>query len=308
MNDTVLSGQRLQRRRQRFAALHVLGTIAPGILWIIVFLILPSVFLISVAFMSNGPYGTPEMPLTFDAFRQLAGFGILGWSPGNLATLGRSLWQTLITTISVSVIAYPLAFYITTRRPASRPVMLLLVIVPSWTNQVIRAYGWMTLLEPGSLPSRIAAGLGLIPEHLGLYPSNFAVGLSLVYNFLPFMTLPLYAAFERLDYAQVEAARDLYANQFRTFWHAVLPQTLPGLMAGIVLVSIPAFGMFVIPKLLGGGKAFMLGNLVANQFTIASNWPLGAAASILMLLATFVGLAIFRRMGRQLGGTEAAVI
>lgn len=287
---------------------HLIGTVSPGVAWIIVFLVIPSGFLISVAFMSTSAYGLPQPPWTLEAFRELAGFGILGWSPGNLFTLLRSLWYTVLATGLVTVVAYPLAFYITTRRASVRPLMLLLVVVPSWTNQVIRAYGWMNLLAPDTLLSRAAAALGLIPPHLGLYPSDFAVILGLIYNFLPFMVLPLYAAFEKLDYEQVEAARDLYGNPVRAFRHAVLPQTLSGLLAGVVLVSIPAFGMFVIPQLLGGGKAFMLGNLVANQFTVSSNWPLGAAGALLMLIATFVGLVILRRLGRRLGGGEEMVI
>lgn len=287
---------------------HLLGTVTPGVAWIVIFLVIPSGFLISVAFMSTTAYGLPQPPWTLEAFRELAGFGILGWSPGNLYTLLRSLSYTVVATGLVTVVAYPVAFYITTRRVSVRPLMLLLVVVPSWTNQVIRAYGWMNLLAPSTPLSRGAVALGLIPPHLGLYPSNFAVILGLVYNFLPFMVLPLYAAFEKLDYEQIEAARDLYGNPARAFLHAVLPQTLPGLLAGVVLVAIPAFGMFVVPQLLGGGKAFMLGNLVANQFTVSSNWPLGAAGALLMLVATFMGLVILRRLGKRLGGGEEMVI
>ncbi|SDL60711.1 spermidine/putrescine transport system permease protein [Modicisalibacter muralis] len=287
---------------------HLLFSVAPGAAWIFAFLVLPSLYLMSVAFMSNGPYGLPQMPLSLDAFKQLAGFGFLGWSPGNLYTLVRSLWQTIVSTLLVVVIAYPVAYYITTCRERWRPLLLLLVVVPSWTNQVIRAFGWMNLLAPGTPLSDLADALGLIGPHMGLYPSNFAVTLGLVYNFLPFMVLPLYAAFEKLDKALVQAAQDLYASPTRAFWHAVFPQTLPGLLAGTVLVAIPAFGMYVIPELLGGGKGMMLGNLVANQFAASSNWPLGAAGAILMLIATFVGLFAMRRVGRRLGGGEEVVI
>lgn len=287
---------------------HLLFSVAPGAAWIFAFLVLPSLYLMSVAFMSNGPYGLPQMPLSLDAFKQLAGFGFLGWSPGNLYTLIRSLWQTLVSTLLVVIIAYPVAYYITTCRERWRPLLLLLVVVPSWTNQVIRAFGWMNLLAPGTPLSDLVDALGLIGPHMGLYPSNFAVTLGLVYNFLPFMVLPLYAAFEKLDKALVQAAQDLYASPVRAFWHAVFPQTLPGLLAGTVLVAIPAFGMYVIPELLGGGKGMMLGNLVANQFAASSNWPLGAAGAILMLIATFIGLFAMRRVGKRLGGGEEVVI
>ncbi|GAA5177241.1 ABC transporter permease [Modicisalibacter zincidurans] len=287
---------------------HLLFSVMPGAVWILIFLVLPSLYLMAVAFMTNGAYGLPELPLSLDAFKQLAGFGFLGWSPGNLYTLLRSLWQTLVSTGLVVLVAYPIAYYITTCRTSLRPLMLLAVVVPSWTNQVIRAFGWMNLLAPGTPLSDAAQALGLIGDYMGLYPSNFAVTLGLVYNFLPFMVLPLYAAFEKLDVAQVQAAQDLYAAPVRAFWHAVFPQTLPGLLAGTVLVAIPAFGMYVIPELLGGGKGMMLGNLVANQFAGGSNWPLGAAGALLMLLATFVGLFAMRRIGKRLGGGEEVVI
>lgn len=287
---------------------HLLFSVMPGAVWIIVFLVLPSVYLMAVAFMTNGPYGLPQMPLSLESFRQLAGFGFLGWSPGNLYTLLRSLWQTVLSTVLVVIVAYPIAYYITTCREKWRPIMLLVVVVPSWTNQVIRTFGWMNLLAPGTPLSDAAQALGLIAPNMGLYPSNFAVTLGLVYNFLPFMVLPLYAAFEKLDTAQVQAAQDLYASPVRAFWHAVFPQTLPGLLAGTVLVAIPAFGMYVIPELLGGGKGMMLGNLVASQFAGSANWPLGAAGAILMLIATFAGLFAMRRIGKRLGGGEEVVI
>lgn len=286
----------------------LLLTVAPAAAWIGLFLVLPSLYLVTIAFLSSGPYGLPERPFSLNAFRELAGFGFLGWSPGNLYTLLRSLWQTLLATTLVTVIAYPIAYFITTFPPERRAIMLLLVVVPSWTNQVIRTFGWMNLLAPDTPLADAAALLGLIAPELGLFPSRFAVVLGLVYNFLPFMVLPLYAAFEKLDRAQVEAAGDLYARPVDVFRHAVLPQTLPGLLAGVVLVSIPAFGMYVIPELLGGGNSYMLGNLVARQFAGGSNWPLGAAGALLMIAATLIGLQVLRRLGRRLGGGEEVVL
>ena len=173
------------------------------------------------------------------------------------------------------------------------------------------AQGEFTLaleLPEGTPLAELAEAMGMIAPNMGLYPSNFAVTLGLVYNFLPFMVLPLYAAFEKLNLSLVEAAQDLYASPLKAFWHAVFPQTLPGLLAGVVLVAIPAFGMYVIPELLGGGKGMMLGNLVANQFAGSANWPLGAAGAILMLIATFIGLYAMRRIGKRLGGGEEVVI
>ncbi|RJS93297.1 ABC transporter permease [Salinisphaera sp. Q1T1-3] len=295
-------------RAARTRTLHLLAVISPGVLWIVIFLVLPSAYLMTIAFMSNGPYGLPQMPWTLDAFKQLAGYGFLGWSPGNLYTLLRSLWQTVLATGLVIAMAYPMAYYISTAPARLRPLMLLAVVVPSWTNQVIRAIGWMNILSPGSPISDGVAALGLISPQMGLFPSKFAVVVGLVYNFLPFMVLPLYAVFEKLDWGQIDAARDLGAGPLRSFRHAVLPQTLPGLLAGTVLVSIPAFGMYVIPELLGGGKSMMLGNLVARQFAEASNWPLGAAGALIMIVATLGGLVVLRRLGRKLGGDTQVVL
>ncbi|MCK9515693.1 MAG: ABC transporter permease [Ottowia sp.] len=289
-------------------AWHILGVIMPGVLWIVVFLVVPMLLLVGIAFMTNGPYGLPEQPFTLDAFRQLAGFGLLGWGPGNLLVILRTLWQTALATLLVTLISYPVAYYVTTRPPALQPILLLLVVAPSWSNQVIRAMGWMNLLAPGTPLSTLAAKLGLIAPELGLFPSAFAVTLGLVYDFLPFMVLPLYASFERLDHAQVEAAYDLHAGPVRAFLHAVLPQTLPGLLAGIMLVGIPAFGMYVVPELLGGGKSLMLGNLIARQFQDASNWPYGAAASIVMIAVTLVGLVVLRRLSRRAAGGVEVVL
>ncbi|WP_353214925.1 ABC transporter permease [Salinisphaera hydrothermalis] len=296
------------KRREPSHFGHLMAVISPGVIWIVVFLVLPSAYLMTIAFMTNGTYGLPRMPLTLEAFKELAGFGFLGWSPGNLYTLIRSIWQTVLSTSLVIVMAYPIAYYITRAPARMRPLMLLAVVVPSWTNQVIRAIGWMNILSPGSPVSDLAASMGLIPAQMGLFPSKFAVVVGLVYNFLPFMVLPLYAVFEKLDYAQIDAARDLRAGPIRTFIHAVLPQTLPGLLAGTVLVSIPAFGMYVIPELLGGGKSMMLGNLVARQFAAASNWPLGAAGALIMIIATLLGLLVLRRMGKKLGGDSQVVL
>jgi spermidine/putrescine transport system permease protein len=287
---------------------QLLLTLLPGVGVITVFLVLPSLYLVGMAFLSTGPYGLPTGPVSLQAFRELAGFGFLGWSPGNLYTLLRSIGQTLLATILVILIAYPAAYYITTRPVPWRPVLLLAVVVPSWTNQVIRSVGWMNIFAPGTPVSDLAAALGLIAPEMGLFPSRFAVIVGLVYNFLPFMILPLYAAFERLDTAQVEAARDLYATPWAVFRHAVLPQTLPGLMAGTVLVAIPAFGMYVVTELLGGGRSLMVGNFVARQFTQAGNWPLGAAGALIMIVVTLIGLKVLRDLGRRLGGDREVVL
>lgn len=302
------ASQHAHRRYRRRQTRHLLWTTMPSVIWVSLFLVLPSLYLVSMAFMTNDPYGQPVMPLTTTAFHQLAGEGILGWNPGNIYTLLRSLWYTVIASALTVVVSYPLAYYISNARPNLRPIMLLALVVPSWTNQVVRTFGWMNLLAPDTPLTDLASSLGLISSYMGLYPSSFAVMMGLVYNFLPFMVLPLYASFEKLDISQLEAARDLYASPIKAFWAAIFPQTLPGLLAGLVLVAIPAFGMYVVPELLGGGRAMMIGSLVALQFAEGANWPLGAAGALVMLIATLLGIYLLRRMGRKFGGGEEVLI
>jgi len=293
MNDTLPRGH---------ARLIALGTtIMPGAGWLVFFLLLPVILVVLMAFASTSPEGAPTWPPSWEGLRQAAGFGILGFSDGNLRALARSMVQALMTTSVCAVLAYGVVFFILGRPAAWRGLLLLAVVVPSWTNQVVRAYAWMQLLGPEALLSRLAQHLGLVSAHLGLYPSYLAVFLGLVYNFLPYMVVPLYAAAERIDWTLQEAGSDLYATGWRLFRHAVLPQTYPGLLSGIILVLIPAFGNFVVPQLLGGNKATMLGNLIANQFTINGDWPYGSALTLIMLAMTLLAIIFMRRLGSREG-------
>jgi len=286
----------------RARALRLWITAGPGLVWIVMFLILPSVVLLAIGFFSIGNYGNPRLPLTLEPLREVAGFSILGWSPGNLEVIFRSLLQALSAAALTILLSYPLVFFITTRRPATRPLLLLLVILPSWTNQVVRTYAWFELLGPRSGLAHAAQFLGLIPPHLGLLPGVFAMQIGLTYNYLPYMVVPLYAAAEKLDWNLVEAGRDLYASGAKLFWATVFPQTVPGLLAGLILVAVPAFGDYVVPTLLGGGKSMMIGSLIAAQFLQTPNWPYGAALTLFMLVFTAAGLIVFRVMSRRLGG------
>ncbi len=283
-------------------------TSGPGLFWIILFLLLPSGIMLGIAFFTNSDFGSPVLPLSLSSFSQVAGFGILGWTSANFTVLIRSLLQAGIATTMTILLAYPLVFFIVSRPANLRPVLLLFAIVPSWTNQVVRTYAWMQLLNPFAPVSHLAQSLGLIPPHLGLMPGNFAVFIGLTYNYLPYMVVPLYAAVEKLDWTLVEAGRDLYASGPKLFFNAVFPQTVPGLLSGIILVGIPAFGDYVVPQLLGGDKAMMLGSLIASQFTFSPDWPYGAALTIIMLVFTCIGLVVFRRLTQRLGGGEGAML
>lgn len=296
-------------RAERFGrAMRLWITAGPGLGWIVLFLVLPSAILLAIGFFTSGSYGNPQLPLTLQPLREVAGYSILGWSSGNIVVVLRSLMQALSAGVLTVLLAYPVVFFIISRPPAARPLLLLFIILPSWTNQVVRTYAWMELLGPESTLAHIAQSLGLLAPHLGLFPGILAMQIGLTYNYLPYMVVPLYAAAEKLDWSLVEAGRDLYASGPRLFWNTVFPQTLPGLLSGIILVVIPAFGDYVVPTLLGGGKSMMIGSLIASQFLETPNWPYGAALTIFMLVFTCAGLIAFRVLSKRLGGTEESMM
>ena len=297
--------QEIEAGRQR---LRLWVTSGPGLVWIMIFLLIPSAVLLGIAFFSSNDYGSPVLPLSVQPFQQVAGYSLLGWDPGNIVIFLRSLRQAGIATLVSAVLSYPLVFFILSRRESVRPILLLFIVLPSWTNQVVRTYAWMELLGPNAPLSWVAQALHIVPPDLGLAPGSFAVTTGLAYNYLPYMIVPLYASAEKLDWTLVEAGRDLYASGARLFWHTVFPQTLPGLLSGIIFVAIPAFGDYVVPQLLGGDKALMIGSLIANQFTETPDWPYGAALTIIMLVFTGMGLVGFRVLTRKLGGAEEAAI
>ncbi|RIH87558.1 ABC transporter permease [Calidithermus roseus] len=271
----------------------------PAALWLMAFLVLPSLALVAVAFAERGTYGEIVWTFSLENLKRLLGYGLFGWSPDNLLILGRSVWVAFVTSLIAALLAYPLAFFIASRPPRTRYLWLTLVIIPFWTNLVIRTYAWQLLLSPELPFARVAAALGLAEPGTALYPGSFAVYVGMVSAFLPFMVLPLYSSVERIDSSLIEAAKDLYASRARVFFQAILPQTLPGLTVGIILTFIPAMGMFVIPDLLGGAKYLLVGNLIQQQFGASRDWPFAAAISLGLMALTLVALRVYRRSGKD---------
>ncbi len=278
-----------------------LGFLSPGFVWTLVFLAIPMLALIPVGFVSRGNYGQIEWQFTWNNFHRMLGFGEFGWSPDYLLILWRSAEVAALTTIICVLLAYPLCFFITSRPREKRYFWLTLIIIPFWTNLVIRTYAWLLVLAPQMPLARLAAAFGFIAPDTPLYPTPFAVYLGMVGTFLPFMTMPLYANVEKLDWSLVEAGRDLYAGSWRIFRHAILPQTTPGLAVGVTLTFIPAMGMFLVPDFLGGAKYMLVGNLIQQQFGVSRDWPFGAAVSLGLMVLTFIGIWILRRTGNKEG-------
>jgi spermidine/putrescine transport system permease protein len=262
----------------------------PGFLWVALFLFIPLLVLAVISFAQRGVYGGVEWVFSFANFKRLLGFGFFGWSADNLIIIGRSIKVSLITTSLCVLFSYPLSLFIASRPPRKRGTYLVMILVPFWTNLVIRTYAWQLVLGANQPFARILVSLGLLAPDTALYPSAFAVYIGMLSTFLPFVALPLYAAVEKMDWNLIEAVADLYGGKTRTFIHGVLPQTMPGLSVGITLTLIPAMGMFVIPDMLSGAKYMLAGNLIQQQITTAMDWPFGAMISLALMVMTLVTL------------------
>ena len=248
--------------------------------------VLPLIFVLVFSFMSRGRGGVAIMPFTLDHYGR--SFGVF------FIILQRSIGLAALTTVICLIVGYPLAFFISTRRKRIvQQITLFLVILPFWTNFLIRTYSWRILLGEEGTINGFLLSLGLTSEPLTLLNTQFAVLIGLVYGFLPFMVLPIFASVERFNFRYVDAAHDLGANDVRAFLRVVLPLTLPGVLAGCALVFIPSVGAFVTPDLLGGTKGLMIGNLINNQFGGSGNMPLGSALSVVMMAIVMISLLMY---------------
>jgi spermidine/putrescine transport system permease protein len=212
-----------------------------------------------------------------------------------LEIVSRSLGYALLTTVICLIIGYPFAYHLATRTPRVRAVLLVLVMLPFWSNFLVRTYAWRVLLGSDGPLASLLAMVGLGDTRLLFTP--FAIVLGLVYGFLPFMVLPLYAAIERIDFTLIEAARDLHAGGWKAFRHVTLPLSRSGVIAGSVLVFIPSFGAYVTPELLGGSRTTMIGSYVVRQFLSARDWPFGSALSVAILVVMLVATTLYFRSG-----------
>ena len=253
----------------------------------------PFAIVLAYSFLTRGVYGGIEPPWTAESYRRL-------FDPLYLVILWRSIAMALASTALCLVLAFPAALFIS-RAGSRKNLYLQLVMLPFWTSFLVRTYAWIFLLRDTGLFNTALQALGIIHGPLPLLYNDGAVLLGLVYGYLPFMVLPIYATLERLDPALVEAAADLGARPFTAVWRVVVPLSRPGIVAGSVLVFIPCLGAYLTPDLLGGGRTVMVGNLVQNQFTTARDWPFGAAVSItLMALVSLVLVFFLRRQSEPL--------
>jgi spermidine/putrescine transport system permease protein len=271
--------------RSRYRAIR--PTLLPAGVWMALFFLAPLGIVCAYALLTRGDYGGVERPWTFENFTRLA-------DPLYLAILWRSVWIASLSTALCALLGFPLALFIS-RAGRRKNLYLQLVLLPFWTSFLVRTYAWIFILRDTGLINTALTSSHVIAAPLRLLYNDAAVLVGLVYNFLPFFVLPMYATLERLDPALLEAAADLGARPLATLWRVIVPLSTPGFMAGAVLVFIPCLGAYLTPDLLGGGKSVMLGNLVQNQFTTARDWPFGSAASLVLMLASGLLLAVLMR-------------
>ena len=265
----------------------------PAYAYLVLFFAIPLVIVAIYSFGTRNRFGDTELSgWNLDAYRKLT-------EPLLRDILFRSLWLAIITTVICLVVAYPFAYFLATRTPTIRNIMLVFVMIPFWSNFLVRNFAWRVILGTDGPLSKTTSALGLGDTRILFTPT--AVVLGLVYGFLPFMILPLYAAIERIDLGLVEASRDLYASGWQTFRRVLLPLSMPGVIAGSILVFIPSLGAYVTPEILGGAKSTLLGSYIVTQFLTARNWPVGASLSFtLTVIMLFATILYFRKGGRTL--------
>jgi spermidine/putrescine transport system permease protein len=212
-----------------------------------------------------------------------------------------SVWYAFLTTVVCMLVGYPVAYTIGRAPPRWRALLLMLVMVPFWTSFLIRTYAWITILSKEGLVNSLLLQTGIISQPVGLLYTPFAIVLGLVYNFLPFMILPIYTSVERLDNAMIEAAYDLGAGPLRAFSQVIIPLTKPGIAAGAMLVFVPSIAMFAITTLMGGGTNPTIGEVIFKQFTSGRNQPFGAALGTLLLLIFVLALWLTRKQREENG-------
>ncbi|MEZ9588171.1 spermidine/putrescine ABC transporter permease PotB [Vibrio cyclitrophicus] len=261
--------------------------------WLVLFVMIPNIMIIGTSFLTRDEANLIEMTFTLDNYLRLA-------DPLYFKVLMHSFYMAIVATLLCLIVGYPFAYTVAKMPVKWRPIMLFLVIVPFWTNSLIRTYGLKIVLGTQGVLNKGLLALDIIDKPLRIMYSETAVMIGLVYILLPFMILPLYSAIEKLDDTYLEAAKDLGANKLQTLLKVVLPLTMPGIIGGCLLVLLPALGMFYISDLLGGAKNLLIGNVIKSQVLNARDWPFGAATSIALTMAMAVMLYAYYRAGKLL--------
>ncbi len=273
--------------------LPMITMLSPVIFLVMFFVALPLIYVLVLSFCTTNENYQIVFSFNLDNYLKL-------FDPNYLQIYAYSILIAAITTILCIVLGYPFAYYIATSKPAMRNILYLMVIIPFWTNSLIRIYGWKSFLGASGFLNSFLINIGLIEEPIEFLYNKGTVILGMTYTLFPFMVLPLYTSIEKLDMTLVEAAKDLGANKISAFTKVILPLTSSGIFAGAIMVFIPSLGYFFISDILGGGKSELIGNLIERQFQSSNNWPLGSALSIGLIILTLLLVKLYTKLGGKL--------
>lgn len=268
----------------------VLSTLSPVVIWMAAFFVIPIFLMLIVSFCKRGEVGDIVYSPTLSNFIKFI-------SPRYLKILWDSLFISIVTTVLCLALGYPFAYFVARSAKKYRTILLMLIILPFWTNSLIRTYAWIILLRTEGIINTYLMRFHVIGEPLKLLYNDGAVLIGMVYTMFPFMVLPLYSAIEKLDFSLLEAAADLGANPRKAFLKVTLPLTRGGILSGCMLVFVPTLGLFFIPDLMGGSKITLISNLIKNQFLSSRNWPFGSAISIIIMIIMFSLLGLYSKLG-----------
>lgn len=286
-NALAVSGRRSGVRGK----LPAFTTAGPVSIWMIIFVMLPLIYILVISFMTRNVYGGIEYTFTLENYKEML-------QPLYLKVIWKSIKLAFMTTVFCLLVGYPLAYWIASKPSKTAAKMLMLVMIPYWTSSLVRLYSLNLMAMPNGFLNVFLMKLHIISEPLDILYSDTMVVLGLLTAMLPFSVLPLYSSIEKLDKSLLEASKDLGANSVTTFRKVTIPQTMPGIVGCVLLVFIPSLGMYYVPEMLGGGKVMLVGTLVKNQFLVTKNWPFGASLAILLIMITLAMMWIYTRVGK----------
>jgi spermidine/putrescine transport system permease protein len=285
-----VSKAKTNRHTFKSQTLPALLTVSPITLWFVLLILVPMVYVVVISFCQVDANYNIAFQFSLDNYKQLFNTDYLQIYLNSLIIAGTS-------TVICLVLAYPFAYLIARTTSKAKVLLYMLVIVPFWTNSLIRIYGWRTLLGAQGLFNKVFMAIGLTDKPVELLFTRGAVILGMVYALFPFMVLPLYTALEKLDGSLIEAAKDLGAKSLKTLFTVTIPLTATGIFSGCIMVFIPTLGYFFVSDVLGGGNSSMIGNVIESQFRRGNNWPLGAALSVVLILVTLLLVKIYQKSG-----------
>ncbi|MEL7647983.1 MAG: ABC transporter permease [Sedimentibacter sp.] len=275
-------------KRKTLPALAMAGPVS---LWMILFVTLPMLFIIYISFMSRGVFGDVVYEFSLESFKTLL-------DATYFKVIVKSIRAAFTTTVLCLLIGYPFAYYIAKKPKETASKLIMLIMIPFWTNSLMRLNSWLLLFQTSGPVNSFLLSAGLIAKPMSFVYTDGLVMVGMITNMLPFAVLPMYSSIEKLSNSLLEASADLGASRRTTFFNITLPLTFPGIFSSIILVFIPSLGIYTVTDMLGGGKVLYIGNIIKNQFGSIRNWPLGAALSVLLIVITGLLIFIYTRFAK----------